>query len=222
MTAGFSDRAGQPESGDGASRRGPTGGRSDRVDPRFELVEEVPAYRGVRYAMHLVREKLPNGKIAERDVVRHPGASVVIPILDDGRVLLVEQHRTALGENLIEIPAGVLEGDEDPSLAAARELEEETGYRARKIERLLDFHPSAGFCDEIMHIFVATGLEPTQQNLDADEFITVHVRTFEEVRQLVRDGELTDGKTIAAFLYLLAFRADLFDRGLGRDGSTSK
>ena len=181
-------------------------------DPGFEVVEEVPAYRGVRYAMHLVRERLPNGKVAERDVVRHPGAAVVIPILDDGRVILCEQHRTALGGNMIEIPAGVLEAGEDPAIAAARELEEETGYRARKIERLLDFHPSAGFCDEIMHIFVATGLEKTEQNLDPDEFIQVHVRTFEEVRQLVRDGELTDGKTIAAFLYLYAFRPDLGER----------
>ncbi len=210
MTPEQSERR-DPEADSPKKREG-----SPIVDPRFELVEEIPSYKGVRYAMHLVREKLPDGKIAERDVVRHPGAAVVIPILDDGRVVLIEQHRTALGENLIEIPAGVLEAGEDPSIAAARELEEETGYRALKIERLLDFHPSAGFSDEIMYIFVATGLEPTQQNLDPDEYITVHVRTFDEVRQLVRDGELTDGKTIAAFLYILAFRPDL----TGRDGSS--
>ena len=179
------------------------------VDPRFELIEEIPAYQGVRYAMHKVRERLPNGKTADRDGVRHPGAAVVIPVLEDGRVILVEQHRTALGCNLIEIPAGILEGKEDPSVAAARELEEETGFRAQKIERILDFHPSAGFCDEIMYIYVATGLEATEQRLDPDEFITVHTRTFEEIRQLIRDGELTDGKTIAAFLYLYTFRPDI-------------
>ncbi len=176
---------------------------------RFEIIEEVPAYRGVRYAMHLVKERLPSGTIAERDVVRHPGAAVVLPILDDGRVVLVVQHRTALGGDLIELPAGVLEPGEQPLAAAARELEEETGYRARSIEPLLVFYPTPGFCDERMHIFLATGLEPTQQNLDEDEFIHISIRSLDEARQLVRDGGITDGKTVAALLYLLAFRPEV-------------
>jgi len=121
--------------------------KPNTVDDRFELVEEVSAYQGVRYGMSLVRERLPDGRVAERDVVRHPGAAVVIAMLDDGRFILVEQHRTALGCNMIELPAGILEAGEDPSIAAQRELEEETGYRARRVDKLLEFHPTAGLCD---------------------------------------------------------------------------
>jgi len=183
------------------------------VDDRFEFVEEVSAYQGVRYGMSLVRERLPDGRVAERDVVRHPGAAVVLAMLDDGRCVLVEQHRTALGRNMIELPAGVLEAGEDPTLAAQRELEEETGYRARRVEKLLEFHPTAGLCDELMHIYLATDLERTEQNLDHDEFIDVHLRSLEEIQQLIRDGLITDGKTIAAVLYLAAFCPEVGMRG---------
>lgn len=172
---------------------------------QHEIVEEIPAYQGVRYGMHLVRERLPDGRIAERDVVRHPGAAVIVPVLDDGRILLVEQYRTPIDALLLEVPAGLLDPGEDPITAAARELEEETGHRARKIEPIIAIHPTPGFCDEVMHCFVATGLEPTQQNLDEHEIIEVHPHTIAEIRQLLRDGAITDAKTVASLLHLFAF-----------------
>ncbi len=135
----------------------------------------------------------------DRYVVRHPGAVTVIPVLDDGRLVLIRNFRIAVGEWLEEFCAGKLEEGEDPQLAAHRELEEECGYRAASVRPMGGYLTSPGFCDELMYLFEATGLEPCGQALDVDEQIEVELVAPAEVERRIVSGQIKDGKTIAAF-----------------------
>ena len=150
---------------------------------------------------------LPNGKRIALDVLRHPGASAVVPFLDDGRVVLVEQHRHAVGARLLEIPAGKLDPGESPEACAERELREETGYRAGRLERLGSIWTSPGFTDEVIHLFAAWDLEPGDQDLDGDEVIELVTLPFEEVLDGLATG-IVDGKSAAALLLAARRPAD--------------
>jgi ADP-ribose pyrophosphatase len=141
--------------------------------------------------------RLANGREVERQVIVHPGAVVVLPVLDDGRVVMIKNHRFAAGQVLLELPAGTLEADEDPRDCAARELEEETGYRPRQIRSLCDFYTSPGILSERMYAFIATGLEHVGQRLEAGEEIEVAIEPPDKIRHLLIEGGLKDGKTIA-------------------------
>lgn len=163
-------------------------------------------FRGMIFDVERFDADLPDGRTVKREVVRHPGAAVILPILPDGRILLVRVLREIFGRYLLEAPAGKLERGEDPREAALRELEEETGYRAQKIEKLIDYYATPGFCDERLHLYLATELEQTEQRLDDTEFIELHPLTLDEALALVRRGEIEDGKTIAALLYFATFR----------------
>jgi len=176
-----------------------------RKDSRFERVSEEPVYQGVRYRMHRLTERLPDGKIAERDVLRHPGAAVIVAVDGDGKIVLIEQHRPALGHNLLEIPAGLLEPGEDPQVTARRELIEETGFSPGSVKPLLVLHPAPGFSDEKMYVFLAEELREGEQDLDEGEFVEVHRCTPQQVRELIRSGQITDGKSIAALLWYFTF-----------------
>ena len=145
---------------------------------------------------------LPNGKQASREVVEHPGAVAIIPVLPDGRILLVRQFRHPVGQVLLEIPAGKLDPGESPDACAARELEEETGYRAKSLERKASVFTGPGFTNEVIHLYLAHDLFKTAVNPDEDEFLEVGAYTPEEIRRLVREGLLCDAKTISG-LYLL-------------------
>jgi len=139
----------------------------------------------------------------ERDIVRHPGAVSVVPLLDDGRVVMVRQYRAAIDAELIEIPAGKRDvPGEAPDLTAQRELGEEVGYRARELIKLAEFHNSPGFSDEHSFVFLGSGLEPTEIALDGVE--ERHMKVFEvpltDALQMVFDGRITDGKTIIGLL----------------------
>jgi ADP-ribose pyrophosphatase len=147
-----------------------------------------------------------------RDVVEHPGAACVVPMLDKDTVVLVEQWRPGAKKALWEIPAGALEPDEDPAACATRELREETGYTAGKIEHLFTMYPSPGILDEKMHIFIATDLTKGEQDLDGDEKISVKSFTFRDLRIQLKANNLKDGKTIAALGYMMVFKP-----WLGRD-----
>ena len=145
---------------------------------------------------------LPNGNQASREVVEHPGAVAVVPVLPDGRVLMVRQFRHPVGEILLEIPAGKLSPGENPDDCALRELEEETGYLAGKLQRVASIFTAPGFTDEVIHIYLASDLKKTAVNPDEDECLAVVAHEPQAIRQLIRSGDICDEKTIAGF-YLL-------------------
>jgi ADP-ribose pyrophosphatase len=143
--------------------------------------------------------RLPSGRTVVRQVVQHPGAVVIVPQLADGRLLMIAQYRFAVGETLLEFPAGTLESGEAPLDCAKRELIEETGYRGDHWRALEIMYPSPGYCDERQHLFFASGLEPDHAAGDEDEIIEVKQLTVHEVEQAIADGTLIDAKSIAAY-----------------------
>ena len=166
---------------------------------RKELIFDGRVATG--YKVHL---RTDDGALVERDFFHYDGAAVVLPVLDDGSIVLIRNYRFAVDEHLWELPAGMLEDDEHPAACAARELTEETGYTAGRIEPLGTFYTGPGTTDEAMHALLATELTAGEQNLEQYEQITVEVRREEEVRRMILDGELHDGKSIAALgLYWL-------------------
>lgn len=138
----------------------------------------------------------------ERDVIVHPGSAVVVPLFADGTVALVRQYRHPAGKYMLEVPAGSLDShDEPPETGAARELEEEIGYKAGKLEKLAEFYVSPGFLTEKMHVYVATDLTETQQNLDHDEFVEVVRIPLEKAIEMARNGKIEDAKTIIGLTF---------------------
>ncbi|WP_420848751.1 NUDIX domain-containing protein [Paenibacillus antarcticus] len=156
-----------------------------------------PIFEGRIISLQVDTVRLPDGKTATREVVRHPGAVAVLA-LHDGKMLVVDQFRQALGRCEIEIPAGKLEPGEDPMEAAIRELEEETGYRCSEINRLQSFYTSPGFADEIIHLYVTEQLEIGEMAPDEDEFLEVSEITLEEAYRYIQEGRISDAKTIMA------------------------
>ena len=146
--------------------------------------------------------ELPNGHVTQRDIVRHPGAVAIVPLLGDGRVALIRQYRYAAGKNLLEIPAGTLEQGEPPLECAARELREETGYEAQELEPLLRCFMAPGYSDEVIHFFVARGLSVVGDDPEDDEEITLESYSLEEVRRMIVDNVIEDSKTIVGILSL--------------------
>ena len=153
-------------------------------------------FKGKVVMLNLETVTLPNGATVELEVVRHPGAAAIVPMKDERTGILIRQFRLAAGGFIYEIPAGKLFQGEDPHLCAERELEEEIGYRAGKIERLETFFTAPGFTDEVMHLFKATNLIKTAQKLDHDEVIEIIEISIEKSISWIRDGTIRDAKTI--------------------------
>lgn len=152
---------------------------------------------------HIERRTLlrNDGTTEQRELVVHPGAVVLLPLLDDGRIVLIKNERFSVGRVLWELPAGTLEPSEALEVCAARELEEETGYRAQTITPLMSFLPTPGMSNERMHVFVARGLVKTQQSLDPIERIEPVPTSVDDVLRMIKTGEIEDGKTIATVLF---------------------
>ena len=150
--------------------------------------------------INLVQDQLqtPEGKIVNWDLILHNGAAAIIPVDSDGNIILVRQYRNAADSSVLEIPAGKLEGVEDPIECAKRELEEETGYSSNEIEFLIDFYPSIGYSNEKIYVYVARDLSQTNQNLDEDEFVEVEKYTLDEIVEMILSGVINDSKTISA------------------------
>jgi len=177
-------------------------GDDDPLDAtiREEVESEELAWRGRIFSVDRMRVTLPDGNPAVRDVVRHPGAVAIVALTDEGRICLVRQYRTALDRVTVEVPAGKLDPGEDPLACARRELLEETGMEAQKIAYLTTIATSVGFCDELIHIYMATGLTFAAPDPDDDEFIHVDLVPLGDLVDAVLDGRIEDAKTVVGAL----------------------
>lgn len=165
-----------------------------------KILSEEQVWKGKILDVRSLKVELPNGRVTGRDVIRHPGASAVVALTDSGKIALVRQYRTAIDRVTVEIPAGKLAPGEDPLECAARELEEETGMEAEKMAFLTTIASSDGFCDELIHIYMATGLTFTKSSPDADEFINVDLVELSQLVDAVLDGRVEDAKTVVGAL----------------------
>lgn len=155
-------------------------------------------YKGRVVDLRVEPVRLPNGMNIDLELIHHPGAAAVVPLHDDGMVTLTRQFRHAAGGFLWEVPAGKLDAGEAPEACATRELREEAGLLAQRWQRLGSVLTTPGFCDERIHLFLAEGLSRVQQELDADEVLSLHDVPFTEALEMIRRGEIEDAKTIAA------------------------
>ena len=171
-----------------------------------ETVSSEEIYKGKIVHLFCDTVRLPNGKEATREVIRHVGAAAVVPLTDEGNVILVRQYLYPFLQVMLEIPAGKLDIGEDPIDCAKRELIEETGYDAKDLVYLGAFYPSVAMLNEVIHLFLAKNMTLCETNLDEDEFLHVEQRPLSEVVEAVMRGEIPDGKTQTAILkayYLL-------------------
>ena len=167
-----------------------------------KLKSEV-LYRGRVFDLIVDDVEYPSGNKSKREIAHHPGGAVTVPLLDDGRVILVEQLRYPLGKYVLELPAGKLSPGEDPKVAAARELHEETGWVAGSLEKLTSIYTTPGFCDEELHIYLATDLKESPSGHKREEgelSMSVHFVSLNEALRMVEAGELKDSKTIIGLL----------------------
>lgn len=175
-------------------------------------IESRRVYTGKIIAVDQDTVRFPDGSTGELDIIRHPGASAVVPFLtapegDDPQLLLIKQYRYAAGQYLYEIPAGRLEPGEDPKHCAVRELREEAGCEAASLEFLVTIYTTPGFTDERIHIFMATGLERGATAHEADEFMSIETVTLSQALQLIKDGQIPDAKSALGILYAAGYRA---------------
>lgn len=161
-----------------------------------KTVSRKEIYKGNIIKLEALDVELFNGRPAKRDVVFHPGASVIIPVTEDGMLYMVKQYRKPIEDMLLELPAGKLDNGEDPYLCAERELSEETGLKAAKLSHLISIHTTPGFCNEVIHVFLATGLEKGEVHTDDDEFLLVEKLSIRQAITMVLNGQITDAKTI--------------------------
>jgi ADP-ribose pyrophosphatase len=167
----------------------------------YRLIEKQVIYKGRKVRLEVDRvENEENQKEVKWEVVVHPGAVVVLPVMDDGRVLMIRNHRYSIHEVLIELPAGTLEKGEDPMNAAGRELLEETGYLAGKLQRIGAFYSSPGVLTEKLYAFAAYHLEKKSATLEEDEEIEIMPVLFDDALKMIDSAEIMDAKTIATLL----------------------
>jgi ADP-ribose pyrophosphatase len=176
---------------------------------REDRISGEDIYGGIFLNMKRDQVRLPDGHIAAREYLTHPGAVAVLALLDDGRVLLERQYRYPIAKACIEIPAGKLEIDEDPLLCAQRELEEETGYTAQKWSFIRRIHPVISYSTEFIDIYLAEELTPGPNKLDDEEFLDVFAEPLEQLIAWVEAGEITDVKTTISAYWLDRYRRGL-------------
>jgi ADP-ribose pyrophosphatase len=176
-----------------------------KAKSRLRVLSSRLLCRGREFVVRHDRIIEPSGLQATRDIVAHPGSVVVIPVLEDGRIVLIRQYRYAAGQYLWELVAGHKEPNEDPEEGARRELLEETGYTAKRVRKLFEFFPSPGLLGERMDIYLAEGLKKGKARPEDDERISQKIVTLAEAERWIRDGKICDAKTIAGVLYYSKF-----------------
>lgn len=157
-------------------------------------------FEGRIISLAVEEHSLPDGRLAAFEIVRHPGGAAVLPVLADGRIVLVRQWRPAVAGTVLELPAGRLEVGEPPAECAWRELQEEVGYRPGRLEKLGEMLSSVGFCNERIHLYLASDLEAVPQALEQDEFLDILTISLDEALARLDRGEIPDGKTALALL----------------------
>ena len=167
-----------------------------------ETIESARAYTGRLINLRVDTVRLPDGRITQREIVEHPGAVGILACDPGGQIVMVRQYRKPIERLTLEIPAGTLHAGEDPLACARRELREETGYEAKQIGPFLRYYSSAGFCNEILYLFHATELQHVGGGTDEDEFVELEMVSPQAAWQLIEKGEIVDGKTIIALLWL--------------------
>ena len=165
------------------------------------MVSRETVFAGRVLDVAVEKHEMPDGRQSNFEIIRHPGGAAMLPVLPDGRLLLIRQFRPTVGEMIYEIPAGRLEQEESAEECAGRELIEEAGYAAAQILPLGGFWSTIGFCDEYIHLFLGRELSATEQNLEADEIIELCPMTLAAAMQKVENGEILDGKTQLALLH---------------------
>lgn len=163
-----------------------------------KLLERRAAYEGRMLHVYSDRVEI-GGRETTREVVLHPGACAILPVTEKKEILFVRQYRYAAEETLLEIPAGKIDPGEAPDVCAARELTEETGFRAERLRKLGAVFTTPGFCNEKIHLYLADRLVPAHQHLDTDEFLDVVKIPLDEALEMIRNGEISDAKTLSAF-----------------------
>lgn len=166
----------------------------------YDIVKSEKIYKGRVFDIVKDTITLPDGNVAEKEIVCHNGSVGILAIDDDGKILLVRQYRHSAKKETLEIPAGTIEKGENPYDCAVRELEEETGCKCGKMEYFFKFYSAIGFCSEILYIYIADGLSEGVLNLDCDEFINTERYTVDEAVKMIFSGEICDSKTIASIL----------------------
>jgi ADP-ribose pyrophosphatase len=176
-----------------------------------EQLDSKELYRGRIFTLNRDTVRFPDSTTAEMDICRHPGASAVVPFLsdplgDEPQILMIRQYRYAAGGYLYEIPAGRLDGDETPESCAVRELKEETGCTAERFEPMTSILTTPGFTDEVIHLFMATGLTHGEPNREADEFVDLVIMRLSEALERISTGEIVDAKTAIALMFAAGFK----------------
>ena len=167
----------------------------------FKRLNRELMYHGTIVDFYKDTIEVPNGNVVEWDFIGHKGAAAVLPVREDGKLLMVRQYRNALDRYTLEIPAGGLNGADEPTRdAAGRELEEETGYRSDDLEWLITIRTTVAFCNEKIDIYVAKNLIKSHQHLDEDEFVNVEAYSVEELSRMILEGKIEDSKTISAIM----------------------
>lgn len=161
-----------------------------------KTIASTSVFKGRIIEVKVDQVRLPNGEQSTREIVLHAGAVAIVALDDEQNLYLVRQYRKPLERTLLEIPAGTLESGEEPLQCAQRELEEETGLQAEHWEKLLSYYSAPGFCNEVLHIFLATGLRPGARHLDCDEFVETVIMPLQQAYQAVNEAQLVDGKSI--------------------------
>lgn len=173
------------------------------MDFNEKTIDIKNIYKGKIIDVNLHTVDLPNGKQSTREIVNHPGGVAIIAYKDKETILLVEQFRKPIEKSILELPAGKIEKGEDIELCGMRELEEETGYKAKEFEYLGKIVSSPGFCDEYIYIYKADCLHKGEDNLgDEDEFINIKEMKIDKVKEMIKSGEIIDAKTISAFMFI--------------------